>query len=383
EPYRDRFTEGLDRDGAPDRYNRWTVKSWQEDDRLSDDTRAWMEARYDGEIAYLDDEIDRFVRTVDTLPGRTLIVFLSDHGEEFWEHGGYEHNHSLYDEVTRALLWMRPPGGRAGGAVVDTPASLADIVPTVLDALGVPPEDRPPLDGVSLAASDATAPASPVDRALPIGHLMFAPERWAVVKNQHKYILETGSGREELYDLRADPEERHDRSGRQDAGLPAWRTALSDATGFPVELGWRIILQGTREPFSLTFPKPFTDAWIIDPEALRSRRANLEWGEVPPLLAGDVATLEARDGGRTLVVTPGREARGVLAIAGPASQTRAHAAEMVVQPGRVVRLGGAPAVVEAGVLIRPTDTEAARLAHVQDPDAIDALRAMGYLEGAD
>ena len=382
EPHTDRFTAGLDSHGAPDRYNRWMVEQWQQSGTLSGDTKAWMEARYDGEIAYLDGEVHRLVRALDALPGRTLVVFLSDHGEEFWEHGGYEHNHSLYDEVTRALLWIRPPGGRAGGGQVEGPASLADIVPTILDAVGVAHDARPPLDGVSLATGDAHLPAPPEARLLPIGHLMFAPERWAVVASGHKYLLETGSGHEELYDLGADPAEQHDLSGRPGADLPRWRDALSAATGFPVRSGWRVTLKGTRAPFRLTFPEPIDAAWIVDPEALRSRRANLEWGEVPPVLPDDVATLVPEDGGRTLVVTPGREGRGVLAIAGPGPDTVATVAGVTVRAGRVARLGGAPAAVAAGTLIRPTDTEAARLAELQDPDAIDALRAMGYLDAA-
>jgi hypothetical protein len=94
-----------------------------------------------------------------------------------------------------------------------------------------------------------------------------------------------------------------------------------------------------------------------------------------------VATVRLEDGGRTIVVTPGREGRGVLAISGPGPDATARAAGPAVRPGGVARLGGAPAAVAWGPLIRPTDTEAARLAELQDPDAIDALRAMGYIDG--
>ena len=50
---------GLDASGIPDRYNRWVVQQWSEDGTLDDGTKAWMEARYDGEIAYLDREVHR------------------------------------------------------------------------------------------------------------------------------------------------------------------------------------------------------------------------------------------------------------------------------------------------------------------------------------
>ena len=41
--------------------------------------------------------------------GNSLIVFTSDHGEEFWEHGGFEHGHTLYNEVLRVPLIIKPP----------------------------------------------------------------------------------------------------------------------------------------------------------------------------------------------------------------------------------------------------------------------------------
>ncbi len=380
EPWTDRFTEGLDRGDLPDRYNRWVVQDWMAEGAISDGEKAWMEARYDGELAYMDGEIHRLVAALDALPGRTLVVLLSDHGEEFWEHGGYEHNHTLYDEVVRSVLWIRPPGGRAGGGVVDAPVSLADVVPTVLDAVGVAEADRPPLDGRSLAAAFDDPRRLADDRALPLGHLMFAPERWGVVVDGHKYLLETGSGREELYDLVRDPGEARNLVETVDAA--PWRAALATATGFPVESGWRVTLQGTRAPWSLTFPQPVLGAHVVDPEALRNVRANLEWGEVPPRLPADVGAVEVSADRLTVTFTPGSDPRGVLAIRGPGPTTtaRAGATGPTVRPGAVHRLGAAPAQVTAGPILTPTDTEARRLAEIQDPDAIAALRALGYLE---
>jgi arylsulfatase A-like enzyme len=388
EPHTNRFTGGLDPDGVPEKFNRWIVEGWEEEGTLSDAGRAWMEARYDGEIAYLDQELLRLVGQLDALPGRTVLVLMSDHGEEFWEHGGYEHNHTLYDEVMRVVLWIRPPHGRAGAPLrVAANGSLADIVPTILGTIGVPADQLPDLDGVDVSAlldpdADPSALLAQLEaRALPMGHLMFAPERWAVVQGHHKYLLETGSGREELYDLQADPGEHANLAGRPSADLPTWRRTLSEATGFPVEAGWRITTRGAQTTFSLTFPEPVLGAHVIDPEALRDRRANLEWGEIPPVVPDDVATIQTADGGRTLIVTPGREGRGVLAIRGPSDDTVAINQDgNPVRAGGVVKLGGAAAIVTAGTLISPIDSEARRLAEVQDPAAIEALRALGYVQ---
>ncbi len=79
--------------------NRWQVLRLSESERLSKDNEAWLRARYDGEVHYMAEELASFLAWVENLPGRTLVVLHSDHGEEFWEHGSYEHNHSLYQEL--------------------------------------------------------------------------------------------------------------------------------------------------------------------------------------------------------------------------------------------------------------------------------------------
>jgi len=72
------------------------------------------------------------------------VILHTDHGEEFWEHGGFEHNHSLYDEVVRSVLWIRPPAACPSAASAE-PATLADIAPTLYDYVGV--RDPPPSTG--------------------------------------------------------------------------------------------------------------------------------------------------------------------------------------------------------------------------------------------
>jgi len=77
----------------------------------------------------------------------SVIVVLSDHGDEFYEHGRFNHGHSLYDELIRVPLLIRFPGGAFGGRRIATPVELIDVVPTVLDFLGHPMPDD--LDGTS------------------------------------------------------------------------------------------------------------------------------------------------------------------------------------------------------------------------------------------
>ena len=397
EPFTDRFTSGLTGGEVGDRYNRWMIYNLEQSGKLSDDNKAWLAGRYDGEIAYLDQELVRFVAALDALPGRTLLVLHSDHGEEFWDHGGYEHNHTLYDELVHAALLIRPPGGWGGGPHrVESPVSLADIAPTLYDLAGVDEAAVPEMDGLSLGPLVKGGPAaraqeaSLADRPLHVGYLMYDTERWGVVHEGWKYILQTMSGTEELYDLRNDPGERRDLAHDRGVDMSKWHTALEEATGWPVGRGWRVDMRGARQPFSLRFSDPVRDAGVLDPEAGRSRRANLEWGETVPVLPQDVATVTLDEDGRLVRVNPGPHAYGTLYIMGPDSGDRATLREegeapRELGPGAAVLSRGNIEIVP-GVIIAPKDSEMVHLAgssdgsEGDDDDAIEALRELGYLE---
>ena len=65
-------------------------------------------------------------------------MFLSDHGEELGEHGGWLHDQSVYEELVRSPLLIRFPGGAFGGRRISELVSLVDLLPTVLDFIGKP-----------------------------------------------------------------------------------------------------------------------------------------------------------------------------------------------------------------------------------------------------
>ena len=126
-------------------------------DLLSEEERALLEAhlqvRYDGEVAYLDDQLrDMFDVLQDYgMLHDTLVVFWTDHGEQFWEHGDQGHAYSLHGEENDgiAFFWSQ-------NIVADThtaPTSAIDLVPTVLglydqpipaEVTGYPVGEAPP-----------------------------------------------------------------------------------------------------------------------------------------------------------------------------------------------------------------------------------------------
>ena len=105
-------------------------------------------ALYDGEIRYTDDQIARFMAHLKerTILRNTMVLVTSDHGEEFLEHGSWEHQKTLYEEVIRIPLMVSAPGLKPRSE--SRPVSLLDVAPTLLDFAGV--ALAPGMKGVSL-----------------------------------------------------------------------------------------------------------------------------------------------------------------------------------------------------------------------------------------
>ena len=95
---------------------------------------------YDGSIRAMDAEIGRLLAHLRTLGlyEKTLVVFTSDHGEEFLEHGWMFHGQSAYGELANVPLIMRRPGAVPAGVTIDQTVRSIDIMPTVLELSGLP-----------------------------------------------------------------------------------------------------------------------------------------------------------------------------------------------------------------------------------------------------
>lgn len=100
---------------------------------------------------------NRFGEFLDFLKQRGIydsstIILLSDHGEEFRDHGGWEHSHSLYNELIKIPLIVKFPGNRYAGERVDRLTSITDIIPGVLDIYDIPADLSYAIDGRSFMA---------------------------------------------------------------------------------------------------------------------------------------------------------------------------------------------------------------------------------------
>lgn len=168
-------------------------------------------ALYDGEIAYTDHHIGRLLDALDErgLASDTLVMVTSDHGDEFFEHGQKGHRNSLFDEVLLVPWIVRWPGVVKKAAVLDAQARHVDLMPTVLDFVGL---DAPyALQGDSFAPAlrgEATAVSLPA-----VSRLLLASAEvgeWESLRlDRTKYIRVRNGVRveERVYDIGKDRRE--------------------------------------------------------------------------------------------------------------------------------------------------------------------------------
>ena len=166
--------------------------------------------RYDGELAYADRRVGMILEHL-RWGGRwddTVVVVLGDHGEEFGEHGGWRHARTLYEEALRVPILLRVPG--LGLGKIDTPVSLVDIVPTVLELVGLE-GDPADIDGRSLLIPALTGADDP-ERAIlaELRGQSNAHHLRSLRRGRWKLIRDLTDSRTMLFDLVADPGEKTD-----------------------------------------------------------------------------------------------------------------------------------------------------------------------------
>ena len=226
QPFRRRFAEPRDREGGlkfGTREQMVGLRTGLFDPGPGMVRRA--EALYDGEVAYTDAEVGRLIDGLAErgLADSTLVVLTSDHGEEFRDHGGLEHGHSLYSELLHVPLILRVPG--AAPARVSAGVGLIDVAPTICGWAGLEPSRQ--FLGRDLVSMLAGGPAA-VDRdVLAHGNFWNAPlTSW---RSGADKLIVYPDGAAQLYDWKLDPGEQSDRAGAEAAHLRSLRDALGRA----------------------------------------------------------------------------------------------------------------------------------------------------------
>jgi arylsulfatase A-like enzyme len=206
EPFRQRFAPRAD-----------AMPSWSPRWKWPLEVLPFFQDLYDGEVAFNDNSFGNLLQDLESrgLYDETLILFVSDHGEEFKEHGRWRHGANLHAETLNFPLIIRFPGQQEGMRVEEL-AQHIDLMPTVLDYLGLPIPEA--VEGRSLSTVTRTGSShrgSRTERAyshLQLGgkprHLSIVDGPWKLIRTERPRGISTL-----LYNWKEDPQERVDLVG--------------------------------------------------------------------------------------------------------------------------------------------------------------------------
>ncbi len=195
---------------------------------FSEEEREHLVRLYDGNLAYADQEVGALVQSLEQegLLEKTVVIVAADHGEELFEHGWIGHNVHVFEPSVRVPLVIRFPKG-AGAPAGRRQASLADLLdvaPTIADVFGVLGKggSEREFQGRSLLPVVLGAPGKPAV----LSRTVWDRPRYALRDERYKYLYDTRSGAESLYDLETDPGEAHDVASEEPLRSAYYRQAL-------------------------------------------------------------------------------------------------------------------------------------------------------------
>jgi len=179
--------------------------------------RDYVVGLYDEEVLSVDKAVGELVSGLDQggrWP-RTLMVFTADHGEEHWDHGGFEHGHTLYSELVHVPLIVAGLGAPHGK--IDTMVEHVDLFQGLLARAGATrPEGSVGTDLWSLVASPPPEPRYAFSETVVHGG-----EIAAITDGKHRLIVDLNSHRMECWNVTPDgrepdqvPEEEQRETGR-------------------------------------------------------------------------------------------------------------------------------------------------------------------------
>jgi arylsulfatase A-like enzyme len=223
-----------------------------------------IRALYDGEILFTDKAVGELLRGLEErgLRDNTLIVFLSDHGEEFFDHKGFEHGHTLYDELIKVPLMFSLPGKLPEGRRIRQQVRILDVVPTILEIIKIRPWTH--LEGVSLMPLiEGEGDVEPGGASLLPSRfaysesMLYGTEKKSLTAYPWKFVYDTVTEEELLFDLAGDPgEQTNALAVHQDTGELLREILLK--TILTIDETWYVEIAGGRQDhkFDLTVSVP-------------------------------------------------------------------------------------------------------------------------------
>ncbi|MBI2423736.1 MAG: sulfatase [Candidatus Hydrogenedentes bacterium] len=186
---------------------------------LSPGGQAAVEHLYDAEVRFMDEAIERLVTAVRKSRPNTLVVLVSDHGEEFWERGGMGHGTTLFQEQVHVPLVLMAPD--IAPRKIDTTVSTLDLLPTFAAYLKIPGLSR--WEGRGLLAPSEPRPVFAFSKASEQDLQVHID---AIYEDGHVLIQDHGHGWERLFRHETDPGEQQDIAASDPARAAAMREKL-------------------------------------------------------------------------------------------------------------------------------------------------------------
>ena len=180
---------------------------WPAQDRRVTDAR-WLELAYDKEVEFVDRAVGQVVSALGDELDNTLLIITADHGESFTEHGYlFDHGDNLYDPSLRVPLIVRYPKAAKAGTRVACQVGGVDVVPTVMDVLGV--TDGISRDGRSLkeAMGGGACESTAVYSSTVAGRMVAEPPVAHSRRMPTEKVVFYSDKNPEYFDLASDPGE--------------------------------------------------------------------------------------------------------------------------------------------------------------------------------
>ena len=180
---------------------------WPAKDKAVTDV-DWLTQAYDKEVEHVDGAVQQIVDALGSKLDDTLLILTADHGESFTEHGYlFDHGDNLYDPSLRVPLIVRFPGTALAGTRVACQVGGVDLVPTVLELLGI--NDALPRDGRSLVSAlrGEACVSAPVYASTVAGRMVAEPPVAHSRRLPGEKIIFHSEREPEYFDLATDPGE--------------------------------------------------------------------------------------------------------------------------------------------------------------------------------
>ena len=198
---------------------------------FSSDDSAHLVRLYDGNLAYVDQELGALRRSLEAtgLWDKTVVIVAADHGEGLGEHGWIGHNVEVYEPSARVPLIVHfPKGVGPRGVRVKELVDLLDLAPTVADVFGV--RDKGGADREFHGQSLLPVMMGARGKALVLSRTVWDRPRYALRDARWSYMYETATGIEHLFDRVADPGENRDQAGALGLRTAYYRQTLHEWT---------------------------------------------------------------------------------------------------------------------------------------------------------